>query len=215
MASRHRERIPPTDDWQQLEFLLETPGQRSYEAIRPVVLFGEPVPERAGATQIPKRTLFRYVARFEAAGLGGLEPPPKLERHRRVPDEIRQAVLDLKREHPPLHLREIVTICWARFGHRPSNATVKRVLAEEPPVPRTHRRFAPFHSIADPAQRRLAIVRLHIEGWLRFVSSKPAGAPPGDEEPGKEAYRTWTTGRSMWGAIPHRCGEQRNASPPR
>ena len=56
MASRHRERIPPTDDWQQLEFLLETPGQRSYEAIRPVVLFGEPVPERAGPTQIPKRT---------------------------------------------------------------------------------------------------------------------------------------------------------------
>ena len=101
MASRHRERIPPTDDWQQLEFLLETPGQRSYEAIRPAVLFGEPVPERAGATQIPKRTLFRYVARFEAEGLRGLEPPPKLERHRRVPDEVRQAVIFIHPRNAP------------------------------------------------------------------------------------------------------------------
>jgi hypothetical protein len=76
MASRKRERVPPTEDWQQLTLLLDTYGQRSYEAIWPVVIFGEPVPERATATQIPKRTLFRYVARFEAAGLSGLEPPP-------------------------------------------------------------------------------------------------------------------------------------------
>lgn len=98
MASRQRERIPPTEQWQQLELLLDTPGQRSYEAIRPVVVFGEPVPERASATQIPPRTLFRYVAQFDAEGLRGLEPPPKRERHQRVPEELRQTVLDLKRE---------------------------------------------------------------------------------------------------------------------
>src|SRR5215216_541625 len=118
MASRKRDRLAPTDDWQQLTLRLDTAGQRSYEAIRPVVVFGEPVPERAGATQIPKRTLFRYVARFETDGLRGLEPPPPRERHQRVPEELRQAILDLKREHPPLHFREIVTICWARFGQR-------------------------------------------------------------------------------------------------
>ncbi len=167
MASRHRERIPPTDDWQQLEFLLETPGQRSYEAIRPVVLFGEPVPERAGATQIPKRTLFRYVARFEAEGLRGLEPPPKLERHRRVPDEVRQAVIDLKREHPPLHLREIATICWARFGQRLTHTTVRRILAEAPPPPRTNRRFPPYHAIPDSFTRRRTVLQLHVEGWSK------------------------------------------------
>jgi len=33
---RKRQRIPPTDDWQQLELLLETPGRRSYEVIRTV-----------------------------------------------------------------------------------------------------------------------------------------------------------------------------------
>src|SRR5215211_7587166 len=86
MPRRHRERIPPTDDWQQLELLVDTPGQRSYEAIRPVLLFGEPVPERATTTQTQARSLYRYVARFEAAGLGGLEPPPRLERHQRVPE---------------------------------------------------------------------------------------------------------------------------------
>src|SRR5712692_7941790 len=99
MALRNRRRTPPTDDWVQLELLIETPGQRSYEVIRPVVLFGEPVPERSTTTQTHPRTIYRYVARFEATGLRGLEPPPKLERHQRLPDEIRQAILDLKREH--------------------------------------------------------------------------------------------------------------------
>ncbi len=167
MASRHRERIPPTDAWQQLELLLETPGQRSYEAIRPVVVFGEPVPERAGTTQIPPRTLFRYVARFEAEGLRGLEPPPKLDRHRRVPEEIQQAVIDLKREHPPLHQREIVTICWARFGYRLGHTTVRRILAESPPAPRTSRRFPPYHAIPGSFARRRAVLQLHFEGWSK------------------------------------------------
>ena len=162
---RTRQRIPPTDDWQQLELLLETPGQRSYEVIRPVVLFGEPVPERATTTQTHARTLYRTVARFEVAGLRGLEPPPKLERHQRVPEEIRQAAIDLKREHPPLHFREIATICWARFGHRLSHHTVRRILAEAPPPPRTSRRFPPYHAILDPFARRRAVLQLHFEGW--------------------------------------------------
>lgn len=40
MPRRHHERIPPTDDWRQLELLNETPDQRSYEAIRPLLLLG-------------------------------------------------------------------------------------------------------------------------------------------------------------------------------
>ena len=165
MPARKRDRIPPTEDWQQLTLRLDTPGQQSYEAIRPVVVFGEPIPERATTTQIPKRTLFRYVARFEAAGLRGLEPPPKLERHQRVPEELRQAVIDLKREHPPLHFREIAAICWARFGHRLGHNTVRRILAESPPPPRTSRRFPPYHTIPDPFTRRRAVLQLHVEGW--------------------------------------------------
>lgn len=165
MTRRQRVRIAPTEQWQQLELLLDTPGQRSYEAIRPVVVFGEPVPERATARRIPKRTLFRYVARFDAEGLRGLEPPPTLERHQRVPEEIRQAIVELKREHPPLHLREIATICWARFGHRLSHHTVRRILAESPPLPRTSRRLPPYHAIPEAFARRRAVLSLHFEGW--------------------------------------------------
>lgn len=159
------ERIEPTHEWHQLEFRVQSAGQRTYELIRPVVLFGHSPAERAAETGAAARTLYRQVARFEQLGMASFVPPPKVEKHRTLPAHIRQAILDAKREHPPLNVNEIRTICWARFNHRPSNATVKRVLAEDPPPPRTHRRFPPFHSIADPATRRLAIVRLHIEGW--------------------------------------------------
>lgn len=165
MPLRRRDRIEPTDDWQQLELLVRSPGQRTYELIRPVVLFGQPPAERATETSTAARTVYRHVARFEERGLAGLEPPPKIAKHHRLPAELRQAILDLKREHPPLNTYEITTICWARFGQRPSSHTVKRLLAEQPPPPRTTRRFVPYHRIADPAERRLAIIRLHSEGW--------------------------------------------------
>lgn len=165
MAGPQRDRIAPTDDWRQLELLVRTPGQRTYELIRPVVLFGQPSVERAVETNTAARTVYRHLARFDERGLAGLEPPPRIARHHRLSAELRQAIIALKREHPPLNTHEITTICWARFGQRPSSPTVKRILAEEPPAPRTTRRFLPYHRIADPAERRLAIIRLHSEGW--------------------------------------------------
>jgi transposase len=160
-----RPQIEPTDDWHQIALLARAPGQRAYELIRPVVLFGQSPAERAAETGAAARTVHRQVARFEQLGLAGLVPPPKVEKHRTLPAEVRQAILDAKREHPPLTARELTRICWARCGHRPSPHTVKRILAENPPPPRTHRRFPPYHGIADPIQRRLAVVRLHVEGW--------------------------------------------------
>jgi transposase len=159
-----RPQIAPTDDWRPIALLVRAPGQQTYELIRPVVLFGQSPAERAAATGAPARTLYRQVARFEQLGMASLVPPPKIEKHRTLPPEVRQAILDAKREHPPLSARELARICWTRCGHRPSPHTVKRVLAEDPPPPRTHRRFPPYHAIADPTQRRLAIVRLHVEG---------------------------------------------------
>lgn len=160
-----RPRVEPTDDWHQIALLARAPGQRSYELIRPVVLFGQSPAERASETGAAARSLYRQVARFEQLGMAGLVPPPKVEKHRTLPAEVRQAILDAKREHPPLTARELTRICWARCGHRPSPHTVKRVLAENPPPSRTQRRFPPYHTIPDPSQRRLAIVRLHVEGW--------------------------------------------------
>jgi len=158
-------RVEPTDDWHQIALLTRAPGQQTYELIRPVVLFGQSPSERAAETGAATRTVYRQVARFDQLGLAGLVPPPKVEKHRTLPPEVRQTILDAKREHPALTDRELTRICWARCGHRPSPHTVKRILADSPQPPRTHRRFPPYHAIVDPAQRRLAIVRLHVEGW--------------------------------------------------
>ena len=54
-----------------------------------------------------------------------------------------------------------------RFGRRPSPHTIKRVLAEEPVPAGSARRFPLYQEIPDPAERRLAIIRLHSEGWTK------------------------------------------------
>ncbi len=165
MPPSKRQRIEPLDDWQQLQLLTSFPEQRAYELLRPVVLFGRSPAERASETATAERTIYRRAARFDAEGMASLFPPPKVEKHRRLPAKIRQGIRDLKGEHALFHASEIADICAVRFGHRPSPHTVRRILAEDPPPPRTVRRFPPFHAIADPAERRLAIVRLHSEGW--------------------------------------------------
>jgi len=164
MARRTRQRIPATDDWQQLELRFETPGQRLYEVIRPVLLFGQLPAERAAETATHLRSVQRYLAGFEATGLAGLEAAEP-QRSRRLPAAIRQCILDLRREHPPLRVYELSTICWVRFGRRPSSATIKELLAEQPLAPRTTRRFPVFHAMTDPVARRLAIIRLRADGW--------------------------------------------------
>jgi hypothetical protein len=95
-----RPRVEPTDDWHQIALLARTPGQRTYELIRPVVLFGQSPAERAAQTGASARTVYRQVARFDQLGLAGLVPPPKIEKHRALPTEVRQAILDAKREYP-------------------------------------------------------------------------------------------------------------------
>lgn len=165
MPTAKRSRIEPTDDWQEIQALAPWAEQRTYEQLRPVVLFGRPIEERARETATAERTLYRRVARFDAAGMASLFPPPKVEKHRRLPDMIRRAIHNLKAEHPPLRGREIADICAVRFGHRPSPHTVKRLLAEDPAPPRATRRFPRYEEIGDAAGARLAIIRLHSEGW--------------------------------------------------
>ena len=130
-----RPQIALTEDWRQIELLARAPGRRTYELIRPVVLFGQSAAERAAETGAAERTLYRQVAHFDQLGTASLVPPPKVEKHRLLPAEVRQTILDAKREHPPLNVHELTTICWARCGHRPSSHTVKRILAESPPPP--------------------------------------------------------------------------------
>jgi transposase len=78
---------------------------------------------------------------------------------------MRQLIVDLKAEHKSFRPHEIATICFLRFERRPSDHTVKRVLADGPKPTVTGRRYPPYAQIADPYQRRRAIVDLHAEGW--------------------------------------------------
>ena len=151
-------RIERTDDWQTIKQRTLWPEQKTYELIRPVVLFSETPGERAKETYEVKRTLYRQVERFEEQDL-----------HRSIPTAIRLAVVELKTEFPFLHFREIANVCFVRYGRRPSHHTVQSILAENPPRKRKTRRYPPYAEIADPAERRLAVVRLHTEG-LRITS---------------------------------------------
>src|SRR6478672_4436978 len=152
-----RQRVEPTDDWQQLRLLAPFPEQRSYELLRPVVLFGQSPTERARQTGTAERTLYRRVARFEREGMASLFPPAKVEKHLTLPPRIRQAIIDLKAVHPAFSPHEIARICQVRFDRRPSPHTFKRVLAETPPAPVAARRYPPYHQISDPTERRHAV----------------------------------------------------------
>ncbi len=142
MGRRRRRLVDPNDDWEQLELLCVWDEQVEYERIRPLVLFGEPVLERARTTGTSERTLYRKVAAFRDEGMESLLGSPKARR-RVLPPAIRRKIVDLKAEHPPLNLEEIANICGILFGRRPDGHTVKAVL-EESAIPRKLvRRFEP------------------------------------------------------------------------
>lgn len=84
---------------------------------------------------------------------------------RALPPAVRRAIAELKAEYPAFRPHEPARICYARFDHRPSPHTVKRVLAEEPSPVQVTRRYPPYAQIADATGRRVAIVRLHADGW--------------------------------------------------
>ena len=161
-----RTRVEPTEDWGQLKLLLKWPEQVEYERIRPPVVFGSPVTERARQTGTPETTLRRRIIGFENEGMRGLLGAEQAAARRGTLDpEVRRLVLDLKTEHPPMRINEIATICYVRFGERPHGRTVRRVLETRPTAMRMFRRFEPYHEIEEAKERRLAIVTLHSEGW--------------------------------------------------
>jgi putative transposase len=91
--------------------------------------------------------------------------PPPVEKHCRLLQDVRDLIRTLKAEYLPLRPNEIATICGLCSQHHPSPHTVKRILAEEPPLAHVARQFPPYHQIADPVEARLALVRLHAQGW--------------------------------------------------
>ena len=168
MAAPQRTR-EPSPAWQQLEMKLTCPKQHVYELIRPVVLFDQPVAERAAETATAERTLYRHVQTFRQHGLGATQRPATapIRAAARLPAEAIAYLLAIKAEYPPMRHYELATICLVRFGRRPSIKTVKRALATNSLPMLTTRRFPPYLTSPDIVERRRAILRLITEGWTK------------------------------------------------
>ena len=91
-ARRRRRRVEPTDEWEQLELLCRWPEQLAYEEIRPLVLFGLPVAERAEETSSLERTLYRKISRFGSEGMDSLFASEGARR-RALPSAMRRFVV--------------------------------------------------------------------------------------------------------------------------
>jgi hypothetical protein len=116
MGRRKGRTVEPTDEiryeprWEQLELLCVCEEQVEYERIRPLLLFDEPVPERARQTGTSERTLYRKTAAFRDRKMESVFASSPKARRRVLPPAIRRAIVDLKAEHPPLNLEEIANI---------------------------------------------------------------------------------------------------------
>ena len=168
MPKSRRKLRERTHNWQQIQQYTLWPEQKAYELLRPVVLFGETAAERAKETGASERTLHHKADRFDQQGMASLfhkESTPSPDKARTLPPDMRQLIVDLKAQHPAFRPNEIATICFLRFGRRPSPHTVQRVLADGPKPSMTTRRYPPYAQIPDGYQRRRAMVDLHAQGW--------------------------------------------------
>src|SRR5947209_8574629 len=169
MPGPKRSRRERTDEWASIKQWTLWPEQELYEQIRPIVLFGETAGERAKEIDAPQRTLSRKADEFEQYGMSSLfsnaQPREDVETERSLPPDMRQLIVDLHAELPTMSWREIAEICYIRYGRKPSHHSVKHSASSGPPPSLKARRYQPWEMIPDPAERRLAVIRLHAEGW--------------------------------------------------
>jgi len=162
-----RPKVEPTSDWEQLQLLCGSEEQIAYELLRPVVLFGQTVAERARQTKKSKRTLNDKAHRFLKEGMVSLferedKGPPWQQQ---LPEHVRQFILALKAEYASFSLREMAEICGVKFGQAPDYKTVQRVLKQSPTPVGVARRFPPYHEMPSAVEGRKAILTLYEEGW--------------------------------------------------
>src|SRR3984893_12306314 len=133
------------------------------------MLFHETAGERAKEIDVPRRTLARKADEFERYGMQSLFPSGERggarETGKTLPDLIRQLIVDLHHEMPTMSWREIAEVCYIRSGRKPDHKNVKRIATSGHPPTLSARRYQPWHQIPDPAERKLAVIRLHSEGW--------------------------------------------------
>src|SRR5882762_2066078 len=202
MSRKRRVRRERTHDWQQVEQYTLWPEQKAYELLRPIVLFGETAAERAKETGASERTLLYKADQFDQHGMASLFPKenaPSPDKAHSLPPDMRQLIVDLKAEHPGFRPNEIATICFLRFGRRPSPHTVQRVLADGPKPRVSTRRYPAYAQISDGYQRRRAIIDLHAEGWSISTISAYLQTP---RHRVYEVLKRWATEGHTWPTHP-------------
>ncbi len=169
MPAPKRVRRERTDTWESIQQWTLWPEQELYEQLRPMLLFGQTAGERAKETSAAPRTLLRKANEFEQYGMQSLFASEvaggERETSKTLPQEIRQLIVDLHMELPIMSWREIAEVCYIRHGRRPDHKSVKHIATSSPLRSSQARRYQPWHLIPDPAERKLAVVRLHSEGW--------------------------------------------------
>src|SRR2546423_2477887 len=169
MPGPKRVRREHTDEWASIKQWMLWPEQELYEQIRPIILYGQTAGERAKEINAAQRTLSRKADEFEQYGIQSLfssqEPREQVETSRTLPPEMRQLISDLHAELPTMSWREIAEVCYICYGRKPSHNSVKHVIATGPPPSLHARRYQPWHLIPNPAERKLAVIRLHSAGW--------------------------------------------------
>ena len=169
MPGPKRSRRERTEEWASIKQWILWPEQELYEQIRPIILFGETAGERAKEIDAAQRTLSRKADEFEHYGMMSLfssqTPREDVETTKTLPPEMRQLIADLHAELPTMPWREIADVCYIRYGRTPSHHSVKHIATSGPPASLSARRYQPWHMIPDPAERKLAVIRLHSEGW--------------------------------------------------
>ncbi len=169
MPSPKRSRRERTEEWASIKQWTLWPEQELYEAICPLILFHETAGERAKEIDGPRRTLARKADEFEKYGVQSLFPSGEQggarETGKTLPEEMRQLIVDLHAELPLMSWREIAEVCYIWYGRKPDHKNVKRIATSGLPPSLQARRYQPWHQIPDRAERKLAVIRLHSEGW--------------------------------------------------
>ncbi len=156
------------EEFEQIRLQCVDPLQHDYEAIRPIVLFGETAAERSRHIGMERTTVGDKARRFVLDGMEGLRDrrtEPRGPQEPVYPEAIAGYIVYLKQLYPPIHLREIERILQRKFGYKTNHHTLKRFLAPYDTPMQLELDLTTFSSYADAYQARWRVVRMASEGW--------------------------------------------------
>jgi transposase InsO family protein len=158
------------NDFSQLRLLFTDPIQHDYEAIRPVVLFAEPVTQRSAETEMGRTTLSDKARRFVTEGMFGLADKRAAHSGRKrkgYPEAVVRYILQIKQLYPPITNSEIVRILSKKFGYSTTHHTVRKFLEKNPIPIQLELKIETFHEFEDNFLARWTVVRMYHEGWKK------------------------------------------------